>query len=69
MSLLYDAVRRIDELLRESGKSGKECIQAKGQIAIKAGFMLASVTEQTPDDPSKLTALRAAVRSVLGKEL
>jgi hypothetical protein len=31
--------------------------------------MLAAITAQTPDDPTKLAALRAAVRAVLGKEL
>lgn len=69
MSQLYDAVQRVDELIRTSGKSDKERIQAKGQIAIKAGFMLASITEQSPENPAKLASLRAAVRSVLGQEL
>lgn len=69
MSQLYDAVQRVDELIRTSGKSDKERIQAKGQIAIKAGFMLASITEQSPENPEKLASLRAAVRSVLGQEL
>jgi hypothetical protein len=69
MSQLYNAVEKVDELLKHSGKTDKERIQARGQIAIKAGFMLASITPQTPDEPAKLAALRAAVRAVLGKEI
>ena len=69
MSLLYDAIARVDELLKQSGKTNKEFFQAKGQISMKAGFVLSTISEKTPDDPAKLAALKAAVRAVLGKDL
>lgn len=69
MSLLYDAIVRVDELLRQSGKANKEFFQAKGQISMQAGFVLSTIGEHSPDDPKKLAALRAAVRAVLGKDL
>ena len=68
MSSLYDTVRRLDEYLKQSGKSDKERTQIKGQISIKAGVMLVGVNENTPDDPAKLASLKAAIRAVLGIE-
>lgn len=69
MSSLYDAVRRLEEYLKQSGKSDKECTQIKGQISIQAKVMLVGINEHTPEDPAKLAALRAAVQAVLGREL
>lgn len=69
MSQLYRAVVRVDELLKQSGKSGKEFFQAKGQISMKAGFVLSTISENGPEDPVKLAALKLAVKAVLGKDL
>jgi hypothetical protein len=69
MSLLYDAISKVDGLIREAGKTNKEFFQAKGQISMKAGFVLSTIGETSPDDPAKLKALKEAVKAVLGKEL
>ena len=69
MSQLYDAIAKVDELIRQSGKVNKEFFQAKGQISMKAGFVLSTISEKGPEDPVKLAALKAAVRAVLGKDL
>jgi hypothetical protein len=69
MSALYETVKRLDEFLKDAGKSDKERIQIKGQISIKAGIMLVGINEHTADDPGKLSSLKAAIRAVLGVEL
>jgi len=69
MSLLYDAIAKVDDLIRQSGRTNKEFFQAKGQISMKAGFVLSTIPEKGPEDPAKLAALKAAVRAVLGKDL
>jgi hypothetical protein len=69
MSPLYEAIRKVDELLKETKKDKKEFFQAKGMISMKAGFVLSAIPENAPHDPAKMAALKAAVKAVLGKDL
>ena len=68
MSQLYDAVKKVDTLLNGTGKVGKEFFKFKGLISMRAGFVLTAINETSADDPQKLAALKAAVKSVLGIE-
>jgi len=60
---LYQAVQRVDELIR---RAGGDRFKLRGQIALKAGFALDLVDPETPDDPEKLQKLEAAASAVLG---
>ncbi len=61
---MYDTVRSIDAAIARKGLPG---FKTKGLIAIKAGFSLALIDEDTPEDAFKVAALRAAAREVLGE--
>ena len=63
---LYDAVGVIDRVI---GDRGLDPVQTKGLLSMKAGFFLAIVFENTPDDPDKLAKLQAAAKEVLGVDI
>ncbi|HEY6001654.1 MAG TPA: roadblock/LC7 domain-containing protein [Anaeromyxobacter sp.] len=63
---LYQAVQLVEALIQQSGG---DRIRLRGQIALKAGFTLDLIDEDTPDDPVKLRNLKAAARAVLGQDL
>lgn len=69
MSRLYDAVRKVDDLIKSTGKEGKAFFHAKGQISMQAGFVLSAIRETSADNANQLAALKAAVKAVLGKDL
>jgi hypothetical protein len=69
MSQLFELVQKVDTLLKNSGKSGKDFFQIKGQISLKAGFILTAIKETTPDDPKQMAALKAAVKAVMGVDV
>lgn len=66
MGKLYDAVRHIDAVI---AKKNLPLFKTKGLIAIHAGFSLALIEEETPDDGAKLEALRRVARQVLGEPI
>ncbi len=61
---LFEAVQRIDAIIR---RKGLEPFKARGAIALKAGFGLGFIDEDTPDDADQLAKLRAAATAVLGE--
>jgi hypothetical protein len=63
MGALYDEVQRLDAAIK---KSGKDYFVTKGQLSMKAGFMITLVTPSSPDDPAKMAALQKAAREILG---
>jgi hypothetical protein len=69
MGQLYDSVNKVDAIIKNAGLEGKEFFNAKGKISMKAGFVLSTIKPETPDDPTKIAALKAAVKLVLGKTL
>jgi hypothetical protein len=69
MGQLYDSVNKVDSIIKSTGREGKDFFNAKGQISMKAGFVLSTVKPETPDDAKKIAALKAAVKLVLGKDL
>ena len=63
-SELYALVRRIEDLIE---RKKLDPFATRGQIAIEAGFGLGFIDADTPDDPDKLSRLKAAARAVLGE--
>ncbi len=64
MGALYDTVRRIEGVIE---KKGLPLYRTRGLIGLRAGFLLGMVTPDTPDDPLRIAALKAAARDVLGE--
>lgn len=61
---LYALVQRINAAIE---KRGLDPFATRGEIALRAGFGLGFIDEQTPDDAEKLSRLEAAARAVLGE--
>ncbi len=66
MGALYDTVRRIEGVIE---RKGLPLYKTRGLIGLRAGFLLGMVTPDTPDDPLRIAALRAAARDVLGEPM
>jgi hypothetical protein len=66
MGQLYEMVQQLDQLIQ---RKGLPFAKTKGLVVIKAGFSLVLVEPSTPDDPSKIEKLRAAVKEVVGEKL
>ena len=64
MGLLYDTVRRIDEVI---ASKGLDKYRTRGQIALKTGFAISLVNPDTPDDPVKQRKLVEAAAAVLAQ--
>ncbi len=66
MGRMYDTVQRIEAII---ARKGLPVFRTRGLIAIRVGFSLGLVTEETPDDGAKIAALREAAREVLGEPI
>jgi hypothetical protein len=66
MSQLYEMVQQLDQLIH---RKGLPFAKTKGLVVIKAGFSLVLIEPTTPDDPTKVAKLRAAVKDVIGENL
>jgi hypothetical protein len=69
MGKLYDAVNKVEALIKSAGLAGPDFFKAKGQISMKAGFVLTTINDKSPDDPAKIAALKAADKAILGRDL
>jgi hypothetical protein len=63
---LFQLTQRIGAAIE---RKGLDVCKTRGAISLRAGFSLAFVDEDTPDDPQKLSQLRAAAESVLGRPI
>ncbi|MEI9937596.1 MAG: hypothetical protein WDO69_10290 [Pseudomonadota bacterium] len=63
MGSLFDAKTKIESIIVERKLERSLTL---GKIGLKAGFMLAFVKQDTPDDAEKLNKLRLAAQEVLG---
>ncbi len=63
---LWALVQQIEALIR---RKRLDPFKIRGAIAMKAGFGLGFIDAETPDDPDKLSRLRAAASEVLGQRL
>jgi len=66
MARLYEMVQQLDQLIQ---RKGLPFAKTKGLVVIKAGFSLVLIEPTTPDDPERISKLRAAVKDVVGEEL
>lgn len=61
MGELYDVCRRVvDRLEHEHAADPMALIRAKGELATRAGFLVAMVGPGDPDNPEKLDRLKIA---------
>jgi hypothetical protein len=60
---LFDAKTKILELIATERLDSTLTL---GKVGLKAGFLLAFVKQDTPDDPQKLKMLQKAVKEVMG---
>jgi predicted regulator of Ras-like GTPase activity (Roadblock/LC7/MglB family) len=61
---LHALVQRINRIIE---RKRLDPFTARGEIAMKAGFGLGFIDAATPDDPDKLSRLKAAASAVLGE--
>lgn len=66
MGQLYDLKQKIESLIEAKSL---DAVKVKGQIGLKAGFMLAFISPSTPDDNAKAEKLKAAAKEVLNVSL
>lgn len=66
MGAIYETVKRIEAAIE---RRRLPLYKTRGLIALRAGFLLGMVTPDTPDDPLRMAALKAAARDVLGEEI
>jgi hypothetical protein len=66
MGKLYDYVGAVQRYVRASDL---EEYKTLGLVSMKSGFVLSLVRPDTPDDPVKVLALKAAAEKVLGLRL
>jgi hypothetical protein len=62
MGQLHDAIKRIEQAIRAKGLPE---YKTKGELSLRAGFLLSWVGPQTPDDPEKLAKLKQAAKDLL----
>jgi hypothetical protein len=62
MSAIYDIKIKIEDVIKSQNL---DATAVRGKIGLKAGFLLAFVKPDSPDDPTKLTKLRAACKEIL----
>ena len=61
MSELYRLASRITELLESRHRDDMiGLVRAKGEVAVRTGFLVTLITPHDPDDPEKLRLLREA---------
>lgn len=63
MGKMYQALKQVDAVIAEQGM---DLFRTRGLISLKLGFMVGLISEDTPDDADRLTALLDAAEEVLG---
>lgn len=62
MGALYDLKTKIERIIQDKNL---DAASVRGTIGLKAGFLLAFVTPDTPDDPVKIDKLKRAAEETL----
>lgn len=63
MGKLYDYSQRIQKHIEDNNL---DVFKARGEIALRCGFLISLVDPNDPDDPSKISALKDAARDAFG---
>jgi hypothetical protein len=66
MGKLYDNCQTVQQHIESQGL---DIYKARGEIAMRCGFLIALVKPDDPDDPQKLQALQAAARDIFNLNL
>jgi hypothetical protein len=66
MGTLYDYCARIEEHIE---REDLDVFRTRGELALRAGFLITLVSPDDPDDSEKIMALREAAAEVLGLQL
>ncbi|MBI5232492.1 MAG: hypothetical protein HY876_10055 [Coriobacteriales bacterium] len=63
MGELYDCCKRIQDHI---DRNNLDQFKARGELALRCGFLITLVKPEDSDDPAKIGALRDAARDVFG---
>jgi hypothetical protein len=63
MGELYDCCQRIQDHI---DRNGLDMFKARGELALRCGFLITLVKPDEADDPQKISALRGAAQEVFG---
>jgi hypothetical protein len=66
VSKLYDYSQKLQKHIESNNL---DVFKARGEIALKCGFLISLVGPDDPDDPVKIEALRNAAREIFNLEL
>ncbi len=66
MSKLYDYCQKLQQHIENNHL---DVFKARGEIALRCGFLISLVGPNDPDDPAKIESLRAAARELFNLEL
>ncbi len=66
MGKLYQVRQLIEKTIKDRHLDE---FQTKGQIGLKSGLMISFLKPETPDDEAKFSALKKAVKEVLGIDI
>ncbi len=66
MGKLYDYCQEIQQHIESNNL---DVFKARGEIALRCGFLISLVGPTDPDDPEKIESLRTAAREVFGLSL
>lgn len=66
MGKLYDYSQQIQEHIN---RSGLDAFKARGELALRCGFLITLIKPEDPDDSEKIQALTDAAKEVFGMDL
>jgi hypothetical protein len=66
MGKLYELKEKALSIIKEKNL---DTVAFCGRIGLKAGLMLPFVKQETPDDPTKISNLRKAIKEVLNVDV
>lgn len=66
MGKLYDFSQQIQDYI---DRTGQDAFKARGELALRCGFLITLVKPTDPDDAQKLQALKDAAHEVFGIDL
>lgn len=66
MGVLYDYSQQIQEHIQ---RNNLDVFKARGEIALRCGFLISLIKPDDADDPQKIAALQDAAKEIFGIEL
>jgi hypothetical protein len=66
VSKLYDYCQKLQQHIESNNL---DVFKARGEIALRCGFLISLVGPNDPDDPAKIESLRNAARELFNLEL